>query len=98
MEVGSQLALLPAPVLRMGKRVGNVYVAASEAGRGFGHEDEETLTIFTSQAAYVISNARRRRDERRGRADLEALIETPPIGVVVFGGRRESPFSVNREV
>ena len=35
---------------------------------------------------------------RKAKADLETLIDTPPVGVVVFDGRTGSPFSVNREI
>ena len=40
--------------------------------------------MFVSQAALVIANARRHRDERKARAGLEALVDTSPVGVVVF--------------
>ena len=43
--------------------------------------------MFASQAALVIANARRYRDEQRARAGLETLIETSPVGVVVFDMR-----------
>ena len=83
-EVGPSLPFLTAPVLYMGKRVGNIFVAEREAGGEFSREDEEILVIFASQAALVIANARRHRDELRARADLEALIDTTPVGVVVL--------------
>ena len=44
----------------------------------FGQEDEETLVLFASQAAMVIANARRYREEQRARNDLETLINTSP--------------------
>ena len=53
--------------------------------------------MFASQAALVIANARRHRDERRARADLETLINTSPVGVVVFDARTGVPVSINRE-
>ena len=53
--------------------------------------------LFASQAANAIANARAHRDERRARADLEALVETSPVGVVVFDGRTGRPASLNRE-
>ena len=40
--------------------------------------------MFASQAALVIANARRHRDEQRARADLETLVNTTPVGVLVF--------------
>ena len=48
-------------------------------------------------AAMVIANARRYRDERRARDDLETLINTSPVGVVVFDAATGSPRSFNRE-
>ena len=77
--------------------MGNIHVAKSEPGLEFSAEDEETLVMFASQAALVIANARRHRDELRARADLEALIDTSPVGVVVFDARRGALKSFNRE-
>ena len=45
----------------------------------------------------MIANARRHRDERRARGNLETLIDTSPIGVVVFDARTAAPVSINRE-
>ena len=53
--------------------------------------------MFASQAALVIANARRHRDEIRARADLESLIDTSPVGVVVFDAKTGIPVSINRE-
>ena len=77
--------------------VGNFFLAGKEGGREFTSGDEEMLVLFASQAAAAIANARTHRDERRARADLETLIETSPVGVVVFDGRTGKPVSINRE-
>ncbi len=37
------------------------------------------------------------REERRARADLETLIDTSPVGVVVFDAKSGAPVSFNRE-
>ena len=92
--VGSFLA---APIRHGGAGVGNIYLARSDPGREFSQEDEETLVMFASQAALVIANARRHRDERRARGNLETLIDTSPVGVVVFDARTAAPVSINRE-
>ena len=97
-EVGPSLPLLAAPVVYMGRRVGNIFVAERQAGGEFSREDEETLVMFGSQAALVIANARRHRDELRARADLEALIDTTPVGVVVLDAGTGTLVSVNREM
>lgn len=53
--------------------------------------------MFASQAALVIANARRYREERQARTDLETLIDTSPVGVVVFDAVTGRPKSFNRE-
>ena len=44
----------------------------------------------------MISNARRYRDGLRARTDLETLIDTSPVGVVVFDAGTGTPVSFNR--
>ena len=90
-------AYLGVPIRLRGKNVGNICLTKSEPGQEFTCEDEETLVMFASQAALVIANARRHRDEQRARADLETLINTSPVGVVVFDARTGVPVSFNRE-
>ena len=53
--------------------------------------------MFVSQAALVIANASRHREEQRARAGLETLIDTSPVGVAVFDARTGAPVSFNRE-
>ena len=90
-------SFLGAPIRHRGEHVGNLYLSDKEGGREFAREDEETLVMFASQAALVIANARRHREEQRARADLETLITTAPVGVVVFDARTGVPVSFNRE-
>ncbi len=78
--------------------VGNFFLSEKADGREFTAADEEILVLFASQAATAIANARTHRDERRTRAGLETLVETSPVGVVVFNGRTGEPVSFNREV
>ena len=77
--------------------VGNFFLGEKEGGQEFTDEDEEVLVLFASQAATAIANARAHRDEQRARADLEALVDTTPVGVVVFDARNGRPVSFNRE-
>ena len=93
--VSSPLPFLSAPIRRLGENVGAIYVG--EKGREFTAEDEETLVMFASQAALVIANARRHREEQRARAGLETLVNTTPVGVLVFDAKTGNPVSVNRE-
>ncbi len=93
----SLTAFMAAPILHQGMRTGNIFVGSDEAGREFTREDEETLVLFASQAAQVITNARRHRDEQQARAGLETLIDTSPVGVVVVGVKAGEAVSFNRE-
>ena len=97
MPLGPACPFLAAPVFHRGERVGNIFLAEEERGEEFTREDEETLLLFASQAAMVIANARRYRDEQRARNDLETLVDTSPVGVVVFDARTGVPASFNRE-
>ena len=90
-------ALLVAPVRHQGIGVGTIYLAHDVAGREFSREDEETLVMFAAQAALVIANSRRYREEQRARNDLETLVNTSPVGVVVFDAVTGAPVSLNRE-
>ena len=94
MPVSSFLAV---PIRHQGVNVGNIHLAKEVPGEEFSQEDEETLVMFAAQVALVVANARRHRDERRARADLETLINTSPVGVVVFDLTGEVPVSLNRE-
>ena len=96
-EVHLPLAVLFAPIVHRGQPSGVIYLGDTVDGREFSPEDEETLLMFASQAALVIANARYHRDERRARADLEALVDTAPVGVVVFDARTGVPVSINLE-
>ena len=88
---------LAAPIRHRGERVGNIFLGKADTERDFTSEDEETLVMFASQAALVIANARRYRDEQRARKDLETLINTSPVAVVVFDAKAGIPVSLNRE-
>ena len=88
---------LGTPMRHRGEYVGLFFLAGKEEGAGFTAEDEVVLVLFASQAAAAIANARTYRDERRARADLEALVETSPVGVAVFDAESGQPLSVNRE-
>ena len=95
MAVSSPLPFLAAPIRHLGESVGAFYVGEKDVE--FTPEDEETLVMFASQAALVIANARRHREEQRARADLETLVNTAPVGVLVFDARTGGVTSVNRE-
>ncbi len=85
------------PMRHRGEDVGNFFLAEKADGEEFTDEDEEVLMLFASQAATALANARTHRNEQRARADLEALVETSPVGVVVLDARSGRTVSINRE-
>ncbi len=85
------------PMRYRGEDIGNFFLGEKADGGEFSAADEELLVLFASQAAVAITNARAHRSERRARADLETLVETSPVGVVVFDAASGRPVSFNRE-
>ena len=85
------------PLRHRDAEVGSFFLADKADGEAFTDEDEELLTLFASQAASAIANARTHRAEQRARADLEALVETSPVGVLVLDAECGRPVSFNRE-
>ena len=88
---------LGTPLRHRDEEVGHFFLGDKADGEEFTGEDEEVLALFASQAASAITNARTHRNEQRARADLEALVETSPVGVVVFDAKSGHPVSFNRE-
>ena len=81
-----------------GEAVGIIYVTKGQNGEQFSAEDEEILVMFAAQAALVIANARRHREERQARSDLETLVNTAPVGVVVLDAGSGQVASINQEM
>ena len=97
-------SLLAAPLYFREERVGNIYLTnkADKAGLDntleFGPEDSETIIVFASHAALGHrQRAARYRDERQAKADLEALLDTSPVGVLVFDAKTAELLSLNQE-
>ena len=90
-------SFLGMPVRHQGVPVGIFYLVDKQAVREFTTQDEEIITPFASLAGAAIANARKYQDELQTRADLEALIETTPVGVVVIEARSGTLLSINRE-
>ena len=81
-----------------GEHVGNIYLTEKEGGLEFMSEDQDILVMFASQAGAAILNARRYRQEQQARADLNALVNISPVGVLVFDGKTGNLVSANDEV
>ena len=91
------IPFMAAPVQHRDETVANFYLADKKEGEEFTPEDEETLIMLASLSAVVIANARRHRDDQRARADLEALVNTAPVGLLVFDAKTGAAMSANRE-
>ena len=76
-------AFLGAQIKVRDRQVGTIFVGERPDGSEFTREDKETVEMFASQAAMALTNARRYGDELRARADLQALVSTSPVGVLV---------------
>ena len=85
------------PIRHRGEHVGNIYLTEKEGGRDFTSEDEDVLVMFASQAGAAIFNARRHREEQQAKADLEALVNISPVGVLVFDAGTGDLVSANDE-
>ena len=55
--LGSNFALLAAPICHQGKRVGHICLLEKDGGPEFTPEDEEVLVMIASHVALVISNS-----------------------------------------
>ena len=85
------------PIRHRGESIGYFFLGGKAADEAFTDADEEVLVLFASQAAAAIANARAHRGEQRLRRDLEALIETSPVGIVVFDADSGRMMAYNRE-
>ncbi|MCY3922070.1 MAG: response regulator [Chloroflexi bacterium] len=97
MEVSSPLSFISMPIALGGLRNGSLFLCEQQDGRAYTEDDDELLAIFGKQASVAIANARRYRDAQRARADLEALINTSPVGVLVLDAKSGELQSINRE-
>ena len=85
------------PIRHRGEHVGNIYLTEKEGGRDFTGEDQDVLIMFASQAGAAIFNARRHLEEQQAKADLQALVNISPVGVLVFDAETGNLVSANDE-
>ena len=90
-------AFLSAQIMVRDGQVGTLYIGEKRDSAEFTPEDEEIVEMFASQAAKALTNARRYGDEQRAKADLEALVNTSPVGVLVMDVASENAVMVNQE-
>ena len=91
------MSMQATPLRHRGVHIGIFFMGDKAGSAEFTGEDEEVLLLFAAQAATAIANARTHRGEQRARADLEALVETSPVGVVVLDAGTGKPLFLNQE-
>lgn len=64
-----------APIMIRGEVYGNIYLTEKEGGGPFTEADEHLLVVLAEWGAVAINNARAHEELRRGRADLERLVQ-----------------------
>ena len=96
-EILQTRTFLGMPLRYRGGHVGSIYLAAKAGGKAFTQTDEETLLTFALQTATAIASANRYEEEQRAKADLEALINISPVGVLVFDANSGALISINEE-
>ena len=89
---------LGTPLRHRGSRIGTFFLSEKGGRREFDSDDEDILLMFATQAALAIANARRHTAELRAKADLETLVNTTPVGVLLIDAKgKGEPVSTNRE-
>ena len=86
------------PIRYHDEHVGNIYLTEKSGGGEFTREDQDVLVMFASQAGAAISNARRYQEVQQAKADLEALVNISPVGVLVFDAETGDLVSANDEI
>ena len=94
-ELDAPTSYLTTPVVNREQRIGSFHLVGKDGG--FSEEDELTLAMFAAQSALVISGARRYQQAQRARADLEALVSTAPLYVLVLDAKTGDITSMNDE-
>ena len=89
--------ILAMPIRHHGKQVGSFFLGDTKKAHQFSIDDEEMIEVFASHAATAIANASAFSAEKRALADLSAVMESSPIGIVVLDGRTGGPTLLNRE-
>ena len=90
-------SFLATPIRHRGADLGYFLLAEKADGQEFTGEDEGCLRLVASQAGAAIANLHTQRASERVRAHLEALIETSPVGVLVFDAGTGKVLSLNQE-
>jgi PAS domain S-box-containing protein len=90
-------SFLGAPITRGDERLGNLYLTEKNGGAEFSQWDEDILVLFAAQAASAIRNARLYGQAEAQRKNLETLVNTSPVGVMVVDAKTGTVLLMNQE-
>ena len=94
-DEGQKYSRLELPISHGNETYGVMTLEGKDSGGRFNGDDREFASVIASFAGLSIANARARSAERRSRADMDALIATIPMGVLVFDGKTGALISSN---
>ena len=93
----SDLGTIEAPLVLANKTIGAIRVGGKEGTGEFTSEDEQALRIFAAHATLAISGAAGYLTGHRAKAELAALLDASPAGVLVFDLNSGALLAVNEE-
>ena len=85
------------PMRHQGRHVGCFFLGDKEGRQGFTVEDEDVLVLFALQAATAMANGAPHHEESRPPSDLQAVVDTSPVGILTFDGETGRLAPVNQE-
>ena len=93
----SMKTFLGMPIRHQDELFGCIYLTEKAGGQEFTPDDEDTIVLFASQAAMAVSNALKFGAEQRANSDLQALLNSAPMGVLVLDAKTGDVLSLNEE-
>ena len=91
------LSFLGTSIRHRGRHLANLYLADKQTQDEFTPEDEELVTTFAAQAAAAMVTASEYDQVVSAKAELEALLDSSPMGVFVLDAQTGELKSQNRE-
>ncbi len=90
-------SFLGAP-MRFGEEfLGNIYLTEKAGGLAFTEQDQHMLTLFSSQAAITVRNARFHQTVKEALRQLETIVDLSPTGVLVIEAKTQKVLIINQE-
>ena len=88
---------LNVPIQGLNRTLGSIQLTERASGEMFTAEDERFARMFAGLASKILANASMFSDEQQARAELEALVQATPVGMLVVDVATRNVISVNNE-